>query len=410
MQEEQAENLFKIGQNHKIKWEFAKAISYYSKALKIEKRVKFLTERAECYKELSKKDLALSDILEAIDLDPSNSELFHEKALLTFNLEDFNKAIELDSTNIRAYNNRGQSGGKSFVKDFETAIKLCEEKLNIDPTDSNAFYLRGWAKEKLGNKFEAMDDYSSSIEMDPFHNTALFCRSELKYKMGDKVGAIMDLDSIIKNNAWNAKAYLDRSGINQKLGNHELVIRDLEKALEILPFSFFNHLRLGITKSEAGNIDSAINIFTQLIQQSKEGEGLEAYEHRAIAYLKLENFSSAIEDASYIIESEEKKIQAKSGSDEIDLYFLALNYSLRGEIYMKSGNLKAALVDFSKKLRLLKLPDAKEEILDRVRIHIIGELVDGFFKRSAVKTFLGDKKGAEEDIEKYFEYKNKLKK
>jgi Tfp pilus assembly protein PilF len=48
--------------------------------------------------------------------------------------------------------------------------------MNLDPTYSGAYYIRGLAYEKFGNIDKSIDDFTTVLKMDPSHVNAAFAR------------------------------------------------------------------------------------------------------------------------------------------------------------------------------------------------------------------------------------------
>lgn len=393
-EENQAEKFYNIGRAYHKKGRLNHAIDFYSNSIKIRMNIKSLTARARCHADLENEELALSDISKAIEFDPCDSELFHERGILTRNLEDLNRAIELNPYNIRAYNNRGNLGGDSYLGDFETSIQLCNNKLQIDVTNSELYYFRGWAKERIGDPRGAIQDFSTSIELDPFENRALFCRSELNLKLGDEKAAIEDLSRVIQNSPWNARAYIKRSEIYQSLGCYELEVRDLKIALENIPFDFYKHLNLGIAYENIDNIYEAIQIYTQLIEKLKPNKALAAYFHRAKAYLRIKDYSAANVDVSTCIELALNKVKNKPQAYKFTQRPLARYYELRGEIFMKNGRLEEALLDSTKALKIYKNLE-KTKIGQKYQNFDLRSI---YLKRIAIYVLLDNQKLAFEEL------------
>ncbi len=104
-------------ENCRVKIE-KEAITVYSRILELDgNQLKSLKNRAKLYGEIREFSKAVNDYDRAIEIDPNDTELYHERANSLFQIRgrenesiaDYNKSIAIDPRNIRAYNNRGRT-------------------------------------------------------------------------------------------------------------------------------------------------------------------------------------------------------------------------------------------------------------------------------------------------------------
>ena len=76
--------------------------------------------------------------------------------------EDFDKYIVKDSLDSRVYVNRA---GTKFPADLNGVVFDCNKAISLDPTNKNAYFLRGMAHYELGDKLQGCDDFSKAIEL-----------------------------------------------------------------------------------------------------------------------------------------------------------------------------------------------------------------------------------------------------
>tara|TARA_R110002124_G_scaffold281958_1_gene456730 strand:- start:624 stop:1817 length:1194 start_codon:yes stop_codon:yes gene_type:complete len=146
---------------------------------------------------------SLVDFNKAIKLDPQNSKYHYNRAIIKYDLEDYNAAIEdytkalgliPDSTapNIHyaAYNNRGFT--KNKIKDYYGAIADLTKAIELDPNYADAYFNRGVSKDNLEDYYGAIYDYTKAIELDPNYADAYRNRGINKENLGDLTGACAD--------------------------------------------------------------------------------------------------------------------------------------------------------------------------------------------------------------------------
>lgn len=201
---------------------YKKAIACFDKAIHLSPQFAMAYKyRGLAYENLEMYKEALSDLSRWTELEPFNAEAYHCKANVNAEIDeaasikDFDKAIELNPEFIQAYNNRGRtylSMKKRHLSnpDFEKSIQLCNKKLkeiNIKDTVatiSQVYFFRAWAKDKLGDKNAAIEDYNKAIELNPKHYGSYFFRGYLYYNNRQWADAVYDFLKATELNLSNA--------------------------------------------------------------------------------------------------------------------------------------------------------------------------------------------------------------
>jgi TPR repeat protein len=123
-----------------------------------------LTERANAYVGENRRDLAIQDHDELLEMNPDQHQILNERC--------YSLAI---------------------LGRLEAALADCNRALEIEP--KNPYYLdsRGYTYLHLANLPEALRDFDASLELLPDEAITLFGRAVVKGKMGDRRGAQADL-------------------------------------------------------------------------------------------------------------------------------------------------------------------------------------------------------------------------
>ena len=103
--------------------------------------------------------------------------------------------------------------------------------MNLDPTYTGAYYIRGLAYEKWGKVDKSIADYSTVLEIDPSHVNAAFARGAWENKRGNYLKAIEDYNMALElDNERDSHNILKRR-INQNLGMSYVVPSSNEEFL-----------------------------------------------------------------------------------------------------------------------------------------------------------------------------------
>lgn len=84
--------------------------------------------------------------------------------------------------------------------DYEGALKIYNQVLQLNAKDDKAYVNRGLARFNLGNKSGAMEDFDQALELNPNNAEAYRQRGGLYLIMGDKRKARQDFQQVAKIN------------------------------------------------------------------------------------------------------------------------------------------------------------------------------------------------------------------
>ncbi len=142
----------------------------------------------------------------AIDLDPTDGEVYQHRAVARIKLgncmaalDDCNQALRLDDSDVDAY--RTRAAAYVGLQQYELAKDELDRVLWENKGDAEAYRLRGSALAGLNQFQRALSDFSMSITLDPL----------------------------------SAEAYLERGLAYRRLGRTEEADADWEKALQLDP-------------------------------------------------------------------------------------------------------------------------------------------------------------------------------
>ena len=65
--------------------------------------------------------------------------------------------------------------------------------MKLDPNNNFTYEFRADTKQKMGDQYGAISDYSEAIKLKPNDSYAYYFRGISKFKLGDKTGACIDM-------------------------------------------------------------------------------------------------------------------------------------------------------------------------------------------------------------------------
>ena len=157
------------GHAHLRASEWFSAITAYDEAIRIQPDVAGLYEsRGTAYMYVGQHDNALADYSHAIELDPTDAGLWRQRAHAHTiaptpqpekGVEDATRAIELDPNHAMGYGHRAVALTQLPAPEWEKALADMDRHIELFPSqDPEAYRLRAWIHDNLGNHEEAEQD------------------------------------------------------------------------------------------------------------------------------------------------------------------------------------------------------------------------------------------------------------
>ncbi|MFM8744117.1 MAG: tetratricopeptide repeat protein, partial [Cytophagales bacterium] len=163
--------LFKRGKSLAEQKEYQLAVRDFDEALKAgENTVALFKERANAYLALGNRKAATDNLTKALALDPNNSDLYYNVALIKEEgqeyeaaKQDYDKAIRLNPKDAAAF--YGRANCKAELGDPGAGIADLDDAIEIDGKNSSYYKLRGNFNYELGNKDAACADWKKAFEL-----------------------------------------------------------------------------------------------------------------------------------------------------------------------------------------------------------------------------------------------------
>ncbi|MDE7388154.1 MAG: tetratricopeptide repeat protein [Muribaculaceae bacterium] len=147
---------------------------------------------------------ALTDIDDAIRLQPNRTGLRINRAVIRYKLDDLNGALE----------------------DFDFVV-------NADPLNAVAIYNRALLRAELNDNDRAVSDLNRVLQLRPGDHRALYNRAVLLAQKHDTEAALADIDALLNRFPDMESAYSLRSYVNHLAGNDRQARADARRAEQL---------------------------------------------------------------------------------------------------------------------------------------------------------------------------------
>lgn len=149
-------------------------------------------------------------------------------------LEDINHALELNKNATNAYVMRADIAISSS-KDFAHALSDMDEAIKLQPQFAGFFINRAFLRYNLDDYFGAMADYDYAIQLEPLNTTALFNRGLLRAEVHDNNKAIDDFSKVLQLDPDNYHALYNRALLYKDIADYGSSVKDLDKVIDAFP-------------------------------------------------------------------------------------------------------------------------------------------------------------------------------
>ena len=226
----------------------------------------------------------------------------------------------------------------------EDAIEKWSAIAQISEKSDNALAARAWLSigylSPVENVNEKISYYDRAIQLKPDLAVAYFNRGNAKRRLGQREDAIADFDKAIHYKPDLAEAYFNRGNVKRRLERHEDAITDYNKAIQLNPDFAEAYANRGISKSRLERHEDAITDYDKAIQLNPDFA--EAYSNRGTSKSDLERHKDAITDYDKAIQLDPDMTEA---------------YANRGNLKYKLGFKVEAKADLETALRLAQNSD-----------------------------------------------------
>lgn len=118
-------------------------------------------------------------------------------------------------------------------EDYDSAIKVLDQVIKLDPEFPDAYYNRGGCKQLSGNHRGAIYDFDKAIKLKPTDPDSYFNRGLSKYMTDAYRGAIGDFSKTITLDPTYVIAYYDRAYCEMELNLSGQACKDFRTAYDL---------------------------------------------------------------------------------------------------------------------------------------------------------------------------------
>jgi tetratricopeptide (TPR) repeat protein len=163
-------------------------------------------ERELLYAGIGRLDLALEDCNRAIELEPEDDYAYTLRAQIFMRTGDLDKAIADCNTSIKLNPNSAAYTVRASIyyqqKSYYAALQDLQKAILYDPTQVEAYYVRGLIYTKAGEIFTdsqdlALNDFNKAVQLNPKDARLYYARSFVFSLKQDNVSAGADLNKAL---------------------------------------------------------------------------------------------------------------------------------------------------------------------------------------------------------------------
>ena len=304
--QQSAESLISLGGAKIYKGDYQGAIADYNLALQINpNNPDIYYQRGIAYFNLNNTKAALDDFNQVIRLNPKNyrgyvgrGNAYGNKKEYDRAIADFNQALKLNSNYAKAYIGRGNA--YYYKGDYNSALVNQNQALKLDPNDAAAYNGRGWAYYAKGDYDRAIADQNQALKLDPTYTNSYDNRGLAYYGKKDYDRAISDYSQVVRLDPKYTDAYYNRGLAYFDKKDYDHAIADYSQALKLNPNYADAYYNRGLTYFDKKDYDRAIADYSQALRF--DPSAADAYYNRGLAYADKGSKDLAIKDFKKVIE------------------------------------------------------------------------------------------------------------
>jgi tetratricopeptide (TPR) repeat protein len=285
-------------------------------------------------------DPRLTELTKQIEKSPEDHILFYKRTLVYLELKmpyealnDINKALQIDPQNTKYTITLGDIYfSMGHIENSRKALITAQDN---DPTNVEPI-LKLAELDLILKDYEKMNMYLNKVlELDKTNSQAFFMRGVALKEQGDSAGALKLLHQATMNDPENYKAFVE-AGILASEMKKPIAEEYLNTALNLKPSSIEARYALAMYYQDLGKLNEAMAEYYNILNIDKK----HAYAHFNLGYIHLVDlqlYNQAVVHFSDAVQSNPRYAEA---------------YYNRGYCYELLGNVEAARRDYQEALSI----------------------------------------------------------
>ncbi len=219
-----------------------------------------------------KLDQAEKLLNELYAIEPTNEEIYIQKANIYSKRDNHEKAVDLLKIALKytddpadVYNLMGME--YLFMDDFELAKENFIKCLDVDLEDQSALYNVVYCFEFLDQNQEAIDFLNQYIDKNPYSEIAWHQVGRLHYALKEYENAIRAFDYATIIDDEFVGAFMERAKALERLKKYSEAIESYNRTLELEDATSYALLRIGKCYEKLGNNVQALNYFNKTVHE-----------------------------------------------------------------------------------------------------------------------------------------------
>jgi len=209
----------------------------------------------------------------------------------------YSECLRRNPRHAPAWINRGRLMTSS---DPEQAVRDFTEGINLDRTNSRAWYHRGHVYYHMGKLKESLDDNDKAIDIDPTFAVAYNGRGLTLERLGKQEEAILDFGRAIQSEPNVAAYHRNRGAAHLEKCHHEEALVDYEKVVSLEPRAAASYYLRGLYWAHMKDWAKSLADYTEALTLNPNFA--EAHVNKANVYMQQGKLDDAIAECTAALE------------------------------------------------------------------------------------------------------------
>lgn len=260
-------------------------------------------------------------------------------------IEALSQAIGISSNEARLF--RLRADVYVLMGEYANAQVDFNLAVNLDPRNADLLNVRGYFLMSRGLPEQAAADFSKAIQLDPQLTAAWNNRGLVALAKQDYTGAEADFSKAVELDRKYVDALNNRGFARMKLGQLDQALADFEATIQLKPDYTTAWNNCGLACMQKNDYAGAVAAFSKAVSLAPTDSRW--LTHRRAAYLKLQKYEEANQDAQqirWLSGLSQLTQQAFTKANSADVWVQRGNYLVEG------AEFGAAVQDYSRALAI----------------------------------------------------------